>query len=72
MPDDEKVVLTRAQHKLRHVMLHSFLDELVADWLMHGGESLVRGSIMDLIVWSNFQTKSPTPANKSALVTHEH
>jgi len=53
------------EHKARHVLLHNMLDELVADWIDHNidiknGKTLSQTSIMEIMQWSDEQTKNPT------------
>jgi hypothetical protein len=52
--------VTRDEHKLRHVMLHQHLDELLADYLMHHDGALPsRTGMMDFLSWSHQQTVEP-------------
>ena len=56
MPPVEK-----SEHQARHEALHSALDELVADWLLHNpGKRPTTSSVFDLMMWANEQRKSPT------------
>ena len=52
--------MTLEKHKEKHKRLHSELDELIADYLLHTDMGILNSSIMDLIRWSFGQTKDPT------------
>jgi hypothetical protein len=47
-------------HKRRHELLHSMMDELVADWFRHT-DSVTSSPVADLMKWSHGQTIEPTP-----------
>lgn len=47
-------------HKERHKLLHSMLDELIADYINHSNKRLGQTTIMDLISWSHSQTIEAT------------
>jgi len=48
------------KHRLRHVALHSALDELVADFLIHNRNRLPSATaVIELVEWSHRQTKDP-------------
>lgn len=59
--------MTPEEHKQRHEKLHRALDELLADWLEHGGGMETdrlgnfgtKRSIADLCEWSYKQTQGP-------------
>ena len=53
------MIVDKKTHIKRHKLLHSFFDELVADYVKHTGKFLVDTSIMDLMEWSSGQTKCP-------------
>lgn len=53
---------TPEQHRLRHVALHSSLDELVADFARHTGKLFSQATLLELMEWSHAQTISPTEA----------
>ena len=50
--------MDQAKHKRRHQELHKKLDELFADWIVHGGGGIQK-PIIELIEWSYRQTKEP-------------
>ncbi len=47
-------------HKQRHILLHRYLDELVADWITHTEGLPSRSTIFELMQWANCQTYDPT------------
>ena len=47
-------------HKKRHIELHQYLDELVADFINHTEKRPSETSVMELMSWSFEQTKIPT------------
>ncbi len=51
----------QTRHRRRHVELHAKLDELVADWCGHTGRRPSAATVLELMQWSNQQTKEPTP-----------
>jgi hypothetical protein len=54
-------LMTHAQHRDRHRMLHEHLDELLADYLQqHLGKLPSTTSVMELLVWAHEQTIEPT------------
>lgn len=54
-----KECVTTGQHKERHSKLHEALDELAADWSNSTGGLLSDLNVLDLLQWSNTQTKNP-------------
>jgi len=48
------------EHRARHIELHRWLDELVADWVSHTGKFPSTSTVMELIEWSHKETESPT------------
>lgn len=55
----------RGDHRERHVMLHRYLDELLADYLTHNRTALPSHTpISDLMTWSHQQTIEPTEARR--------
>lgn len=48
------------RHKERHEYLHMILDELVADFIDQTGNLPSKTTIIELMQWSNLQTKNPT------------
>ncbi len=52
--------MTQEEHKEVHETLHSSLDQLVADFILHNPkERLQSTTIMELIRWSHRQTIEP-------------
>ena len=48
------------EHMDRHVLLHSCLDELIADWIDSGPSRYPsKGTILELMQWSSGQAKRP-------------
>lgn len=54
------MVKSKKEHLERHKKLHECLDELVADFIEKTGITPSRATVMDLISWSNGQTKEPS------------
>lgn len=50
----------RQQHIQQHLQLHAKLDELAADYVFHTGKLLGQSTIMELLQWSNEQTRHPS------------
>jgi hypothetical protein len=57
---------TEEEHRARHVLLHSMLDELLTDWAMHNTKAGDRQPklysntpIIELMQWSHQQTVKP-------------
>ena len=49
------------EHRQRHIELHGWLDELVADWLLQCRGAMPSSStVMELMNWSKSQTLEPT------------
>jgi hypothetical protein len=53
-------LVEKEEHRQRHVALHAYLDELIADYIRHTGGLPSKNTIYDLIVWSCGQAKNPT------------
>jgi hypothetical protein len=55
--------MTHEEHRARHVMLHGYLDELFADFIMHhpGEPRPSQLPIEQLLKWSNEQQRFPVP-----------
>ncbi len=54
--------MTPEEHRIRHVMLHASLDELIADWINHNPDkNLNTTTLMDFLHWSFRQTTDPVP-----------
>ena len=52
--------MTYEEHKSRHRVLHSALDEIVADYLAWNRDhSLTNTNLMELMDWSRRQTQYP-------------
>ena len=49
-----------ASHRERHIQLHKYFDELLADFIAHTKEPPLYRPIKDLMEWSFEQTKNPT------------
>ena len=47
-------------HKLRHILLHQHLDELMADFILHSKKLPSKTTVMELVLWSHQQTIEPT------------
>jgi len=52
--------MTKAEHIARHVELHSKLDELAMDYILHTDKSLSKTSVAELFAWSATQLTNPT------------
>jgi hypothetical protein len=54
--------MTTEEHKERHRILHNHLDELFADYIANHPNHVkfTQEPIMNLLKWSNDQTKNPT------------
>ena len=53
--------MTKEQHRERHILLHSSLDELLADFITHTGSLPSKTAIIDLMIWSHKQTLEDGP-----------
>ena len=51
--------LSGGEHQARHVFLHQYLNELVADFILHTGKLPSRSSVLELMQWSAQQRVSP-------------
>jgi hypothetical protein len=49
----------RLNHRGRHQLLHSHLDELVADWITHTKKLPSKSTVLELMEWSSKQAKRP-------------
>ena len=47
------------EHRQRHIELHKYLDELLADFIQFTGKLPSQTTIMELIKWSYKQTTKP-------------
>jgi len=55
--------MTREQHRQRHLLLHRYLDELLADFLMQNqGAFPSKTPLLTLMKWSADQCTFPTDA----------
>jgi hypothetical protein len=52
-------IVTEA-HRDRHIQLHEYFDELLADFLRHNKEKRLTSTIQELMDWSYSQTIMPT------------
>lgn len=66
------VEITREEHKERHVMLHGYLDELVADWCSRTRSYPSTDTVLSLMRWSHAQTMSPTDDENPGCVPITH
>lgn len=57
--------MNQESHRNRHVFLHRSLDELIADFLRHGGGDLSL-PLSRLMAWSHAQTIEPCPGKTAA------
>ena len=48
------------EHAYRHVLLHEYFDELIADFIRHTGKLPSRTTVLELMQWSAQQQVSPT------------
>jgi hypothetical protein len=46
-------------HKKRHVILHKYLDELIADFINHTHKLPSETTLIELMEWSNKQQINP-------------
>lgn len=53
------LTINKEDHKEIHQSLHSYLDELVADWIAHTGKLPSEHTILELMEWSHKQTLDP-------------
>jgi hypothetical protein len=51
--------VTRDEHHKRHLQLHAYLEELVADFVAHTRRLPSETTILQLAEWSYTQTVSP-------------
>lgn len=51
--------MTKRAHKRRHIKLHKFLDELLADFMLHSEGPILQRTIQELMQWSFDQTVEP-------------
>jgi len=47
------------KHKEKHILLHRYFDELLADFIMITGKAPLKLPIKELIDWSYRQTQDP-------------
>jgi len=47
-------------HIQRHILLHQYLDELLADFIIHTNKLPSKTKIIELMEWSYQQTQKPT------------
>lgn len=51
-------------HRARHVQLHEALDELLVDYMRHGGKLPSQATVWDLLDWSAGQLIVATPTSE--------
>ncbi len=53
--------MNRKEHKERHGMLHSRLDELIADYIQNPKtkKSLSKTTLVEFLEWSSIQAEEP-------------
>lgn len=51
--------MTHYEHKERHRLLHYYLDELVADFMLLTGKLATDTTVADLLKWANSQQSVP-------------
>ena len=47
------------EHKERHILLHKYFDELLADFIDHTGKVPSKTTVMEFMEWSYKQTQMP-------------
>jgi len=47
-------------HRQRHITLHKHLDELIADFINQTGKRPSQTTLVELMLWSSDQAKTPT------------
>ena len=52
--------MNKEEHKKRHLELHGYLDELIADWINHTEKVPSKSTVLELMEWSHEQTIEPT------------
>ncbi len=57
---EEGGVVTHEEHRERHLTLHKYLDELLADWIRHTPGRPTKNAVFELLQWSHQQTMNPT------------
>ncbi len=55
-------LMTKSEHKQKHIDLHKSLDELFADYIYHHKDEsqFIQMPLIKLITWSSEQSKNPT------------
>jgi hypothetical protein len=61
--------MTKQEHIERHKILHTHLDELLADFMSETGKLPSKSSLMELMEWSYLQTKNPSDRIESECVS---
>lgn len=54
------VIMKGKEHKERHIKLHEYFDELLADFIYHRNILPSKTTILELMQWSHKQTTEPT------------
>ena len=60
MAHPNPLAISGEEHLYRHVLLHEYLDELVADFIRHTGKLPSRTTMLELMQWSDGQRISTT------------
>ena len=55
--------MTEKEHIDRHIELHKYLDELIADWITHTENRPSKSTVLELMQWSHTQTVQPDNTN---------
>ncbi len=55
--------MNKQQHQLRHVKLHKYFDELLADFIGHTDNLPSTTTLTEFMTWSHEQTIHPTPGH---------
>ena len=53
-------VFIKNKHRKRHILLHKYLDELVADFITATKKFPSKTNLLKFMEWSYQQTKEPT------------
>jgi hypothetical protein len=60
MTHPNPLAISGEEHLYRHVLLHEYLDELIADFIRHTGKLPSRTTVLELMRWAAEQRASPT------------
>lgn len=53
-------MMTKGEHIKRHLKLHKYFDELLADFIRHTNGVPSKSTLLELLKWSHSQTINPT------------